>query len=143
MPNHVRNTVTVTGPKELLSLVDNAVRTDEEQPFDFNRIVPKPAVVGLVCAGNLPSSTEEEHPNRNWHDWCVSHWGTKWNAYDFADVGAGKYTFFTAWAPPIPVVSSLSWLFPEVEIAIKFDEPGMGLYGVNRYKAGKEVQAEL
>ena len=131
--------MTVIGHKELLTLVDNAVRTDEEQPFDFNRIVPKPAVVDFLSASDLRSSSMEEHPNRNWYDWCLSMWGTKWNAYEFEEVFAGKYTFYTAWDPPIPVVRSLSWLFPEVEIAIKFYEPGMGLYGFNTYKAGEEL----
>lgn len=139
MPNHVRNTVTVSGQCELLALVDKAVRRDEELPFDFNRIVPKPAVVDLACPTELSLVTQKNHPNRNWYDWCIVNWGTKWNAYDFEAAGTGKYTFYTAWDPPVPVVRSLSRLFPEVEITLEFDEPGMGIYGFLRYKNGREV----
>jgi len=137
MPNHVRNTVTVSGRKDLIILLNEAVKTDDKLPFDFNRIVPKPAVVEILCSGGVSFSLQEEHPRRNWYEWCRAHWGTKWNAYDFEEVDIGRFTFHTAWDPPIPVVRTLSWLFPEIEIGLEYDEPGMEIHGFQTFIAGE------
>ena len=51
-----------------------------------------------------------EHGSAWWYDWCVEHWGTKWNAYD-VEQGINNntlvYHFTTAWAEPRPVIRAL------------------------------------
>lgn len=55
-----------------------------------------------------------------WYDWSVKYWGTKWNACDALVTEGGVFFFDTAWSAPIPVLTALSKLFPEVEIQFAF-----------------------
>lgn len=45
-------------------------------------------------------------------DWCIEHWGTKWEVDDIGIVASSKdylqITFDTAWAPPVEAFISLS-----------------------------------
>ena len=52
---------------------------------------------------------EEEHGHKNWYDWCVANWGTKWDIKEIwedaeaPDPGGTMIglSFDTAWAPPV------------------------------------------
>ena len=134
MPNHVYNTVTVSGDKTIVELLETAVEAGEQQLFDFNRIIPMPAVVDLVCDSGLSWDVQRANPNRNWYDWCNQNWGTKWNAYEIEKRATGVYWFATAWPPPLPVMRTLSTLFPELVIEIDYQEecdwfPGKTVFG--------------
>lgn len=138
MPNHVYNTIVVHGESEFVELLDVAVKTSDILPFDFNRIIPHPAIVDSICSGSLDCKTWKDHPNRNWLDWNREHWGTKWNAYEFEECGDGRYEFCTAWNPPIPVIRMLSKLFPELLISLVFEEEGRGFAGSMEFQDGKD-----
>ena len=139
MPNHVCNTITVSGDRTIVALLDKAVRADDTQPFDFNRIIPKPPIVDHVSAGSLDSQTRHANPNRNWYEWQINNWGTKWNAYDFTAATDGTYEFCTAWSPPIPVILTLSKLFPEVSIEFEYEEECMQFHGRMTVQDGAEL----
>jgi hypothetical protein len=67
------------------------------------------------------------------YDWCISNWGTKWNAYD-QDVyhygnGFIRAEFYTAWSPPREIFAKLCELYPDVEINISYEEAGMAYEG--------------
>ena len=55
-------------------------------------------------------------------------WGTKWNADNVTverqpDGGGALVKFYTAWAPPRPVISALADRFPSLEFDfVYFDE---------------------
>ena len=79
---------------------------------------------------------------KNWFDWCVANWGTKW---DIADAFIGdqtpdhiSITFDTAWSPPIAVYRQLEALGFEVDAT--YYEPGMAFVG--RYTAGDDEYYE-
>lgn len=100
---------------------------------------------GTLCNEFLPMP---ENIGEGWYDWCVSHWGTKW------DVGADEGTekeeryglkatvvpwnngttieascsFDSAWAPPIGLYEELVDLGYDVHAS--YFEPGMGFCGV-------------
>lgn len=58
----------------------------------------------------------------NWYDWACANWGTKWNAYDCADLG-DVLKFDTAWASPKPVFAKLAMLWPSLKLFVEsFDE---------------------
>jgi hypothetical protein len=79
---------------------------------------------------------------RNWYDWCVANWGTKWNAggdndammvdydEDVNDQGTALFQFDTAWAPPLGVLEKLMETHPELSIECRYHEPGVGFFGV-------------
>jgi len=139
MPNHVYNILTVTGDSRLVERLDKAVRSNDEQPFDFNRIVPRPPIVDDTCCGDLDTETESQNPNRNWYAWNINHWGTKWNAYDFKQAEFGTYEFYTAWDPPFPVVEALAELFPELRIQIDYREKGFESSGSVCFENGQAL----
>jgi hypothetical protein len=79
---------------------------------------------------------------KNWYDWCVNNWGTKWNAggdndamqvdydEDVNNQGIALFQFDTAWAPPLGVLEKLMETHPELSIECRYHEPGVGFFGV-------------
>ena len=77
-----------------------------------------------------------KHGYRNWYDFCVNEWGTKW------DIGGGDGTdhtaedrgtrlsisFDSAWAPPIGAYEKL--MEQGFEIKAYYYEPGMAFAGI-------------
>ena len=86
MPNWCDNSVTITADKEKIDVIENALKT-KEQDF-FAAIRPRPL-------------SEED----NWYSWNVENWGTKWSPsivdYEREDDTTIWITFESAWAPPI------------------------------------------
>lgn len=81
-----------------------------------------------------------------WYEWCCENWGTKWNLNGDDDVQLERNSpthailhFYTAWAPPVPVVSKLAEMFPMVEMRLEYYEPGMGFAGTLVLAGGVEV----
>lgn len=101
MPNHVMNVIHASA--EIIEQLKN-----EDGAVDFNTVVPTPSD---VFQGSLSYASDgweiPEGYSANWYDWSVSHWGTKWNAYDVVEVSDEQITFDTAWAHPAPVIEAL------------------------------------
>ena len=62
----------------------------------------------------------QEIGHRDWYDWSVAHWGTKWNACDpqvsndqIETLGLVEIDFETAWCEPMPVFLRMFALFPK------------------------------
>ena len=50
-----------------------------------------------------------------WYEWCIEHWGTKWNGYDLGEgypCEKNQLRFYTAWDAPHPVLQELSAVYP-------------------------------
>lgn len=83
---------------------------------------------------------------KNWYDWNVANWGTKWDASDIEIVSEGytsKYaeiviTFDTAWAPPIEFYNEL--VEQGFEVDAMYNEFGMAFCGM--YQDGTEHYVE-
>lgn len=109
MPNHVYNTVTVTGKKQAISRFKRHFKQkNSETIIDFETIIPMPE---KVFRGDLGNKEKEIHGENNWYDWSRKHWGTKWNAYDQeiddeTDTSI-TFKFCTAWGFPEPVIKKL------------------------------------
>ena len=83
---------------------------------------------------------------KDWYDWCVINWGTKWNACDtrFNDINKADVCFDTAWTPPLPVIKSLSEQYPEQTFHFEFAEEQPGYYaGELMLRNGQIVKAKL
>lgn len=74
---------------------------------------------------------------KDWYDWSIKNWGTKWNAYSFELVGEDENTlnveFDTAWSPPTPIFEKLEAMGYDVG-AVSIDEDS----GVEPYYYGNE-----
>lgn len=148
MPNYCSNVVEIRGPlKTVKQLVDHR--------FDFQQIHPMPKDLDITAGREGPDESVEQralvakeqdnlkkYGHKNWYDWCVANWGTKWNAggdnpdmtvdfdEDVEDTGIALFQFDTAWAPPVGVFEKLKETHPELWIQGRYSEPGMGFMGV-------------
>jgi len=148
MPNYCNNVVEIQGPQHIL-------KTLVEHRLDFMKIHPYPPELDITAgregADDSPEqralvaaeeSNLKKYGYKNWYDWCVNNWGTKWNAggdndamqvdYD-EDVGnqsIALFQFDTAWAPPLGVLEKLMETHPELSIECRYHEPGVGFFGV-------------
>ena len=64
---------------------------------------------------------------KDWYDWAVCNWGTKWNAFETV-ISDDRVAFWTAWSEPTPLFVRLSEMFPEREIRWSWAEEQIGLY---------------
>jgi hypothetical protein len=65
----------------------------------------------------------------NWYDWCLSNWGTKWNAchsdWDIEESSTmHMYRFDTAWSPPEPVIHALAIAYPNLTFRLEYTLEG-------------------
>lgn len=81
---------------------------------------------------------EEEHGEAAQLDWCISNWGTKWDAFDQRFINEDTFTFHTAWDPPFPIFIALSEIFPDVTFRIKSIDIDGGLYDLELVLLNKE-----
>lgn len=155
MPNHVNCSLSVTSGKPLGEVIKPYL-TDDGKNIDFNKIIPMPeCILESLKFGDISYITEKRTPeqeaeekakqkanetlcleetgHKNWYDWSVANWDTKWNAYscytleddfnkveDLTDLG-----FQTAWSPPINVIRNLAKLTGESFRMSYFDEGWM------------------
>ena len=148
MPNYCNNVVEIRGPVQVVkALVDHRL--------DFQKIHPYPKDLDIVAGRSGADDSPEQiqlvaaeesnlkkYGYKNWYDWCVSEWGTKWNAggsdnadmqIDFDEDGDDSIALFqfdTAWAPALGVLQKLMDDHPELSIECRYHEPGVGFMGV-------------
>ena len=88
------------------------------------------------------------NPTGKWdYDWCVSHWGTKWDVggrdYDEPDISddgrSMTVQFDSAWAPPVQAYESMIDL--EFDVEAMYYESGMCFAGV--YSNGSDDYYEF
>ena len=94
----------------------------------------------MLALGARVAENLQKYGSATWYDWCLEHWGTKWNACDATaervNPNRVMIHFKTAWAPAEPVINALAAKFPAVHITFRFYERGMGFQGKRRFEAG-------
>lgn len=112
MPNWVYNSITITAaPARCEEIKKKLRRRDEEgheQVLSFDTVIPRPADVS------------------DWYNWNIGNWDTKWDACEphVDDDGNGvlKYTFRTAWSPPMSVIEAFATTNTDVDIEYHYEE---------------------
>ncbi len=158
MPNHVENTLVVSGPSDEVarfrkestglppdyeqSETERKVLGDKEvqsQILNFHSLVPIPDEV-------IKNGFNGKNPDiESGYNSQIELWGTKWGAYDVIETtkSAGKWTpvtekehddwvcfnFQTAWSPPEPWIKKVALLFPDLLFNMVYLEEGMGFKG--------------
>jgi hypothetical protein len=161
MPNWCANSLklvatTPDSEKKLTEIVQELARakTAGESAGIFNLIKPVPEAL-LITAGYLGDTLEQaalvekEKENlktygyKNWYDFCIGEWGTKWDAKTEYDepytIEGNQLTIFfdTAWSPPMEIYYALEEMGFEVEAT--YVEQGVGYIG---YYANGEDHCE-
>ena len=67
----------------------------------------------------------KRYGERDWYDWSIENWGTKWNAGDTV-VYSDVIEFQTAWSTPIPVFVELSKRLKDTTIAVDYADEDIG-----------------
>jgi hypothetical protein len=82
----------------------------------------------LFQYGKLVIENIEMYGCKDWYDWSVKFWGTKWNSYDSppADADSTSISFNTAWSAPHPVIEKLAEKYPDVIITHKWADEDWG-----------------
>lgn len=76
--------------------------------------------------GRKAVHNEKEYGCRDWYDWSIKNWGTKWNAYDQIKIEFGKIQFDTAWSTPYPVMEKIAKKYPELSLIVEFADEDIG-----------------
>lgn len=147
MPNYVRNIVRFKGSQERIDELLEAVKLDNKQDdnsyagkgtIDFRKVVPIP---DYVYQGPLGDEEKRLYGNRNWYDWNMKHWGTKWNAYNPLEPVDNEIRFETAWNAPMKVIEELSFMFNDLEITIDYADEDIGFNcGRTTFKNGEKTR---
>ena len=66
----------------------------------------------------------------DWYDWCVKHWGTKWNAChtEYEETIPNEVFFDTAWSDVRGLIYQLSKIYPSNTFIYEYAEEQIGLY---------------
>lgn len=72
----------------------------------------------------------KEYGAKDWYDWSICHWGTKWNAYDTYLETLDEYSvilsFQTAWSGVPNIIQKLTEMFPTITFDYKYADEDMG-----------------
>jgi hypothetical protein len=67
---------------------------------------------------------------KDWYDWSICHWGTKWNAYETRLETLDEYSavllFQTAWSGVPNIIQKLTEMFPTIIFDYKYADEDMG-----------------
>jgi len=147
MPNHVYNTVTLTGNfrdltklKLLLNMPHECQHINGDNSissFNFYSLIAPDKSVWDEYYGVEPKYEDFKdrllHSTNHWYDWNIRNWGTKWNAYDVEqsdtfdmddiddDLNSITYNFNTAWSPPDKIIEALANKIEELKLKVTFD----------------------
>lgn len=80
---------------------------------------------------------------KDWYDWCVKNWGTKWNACDTQvnDYGKPEVYFNTAWGSIPELLCALSEQNPGCEFEYEYADEDVGFHtGFYLFKNGKVIE---
>ena len=143
MPNWCANTVEIYHQDP--AMLERARKGFNEGKL-LNEFLPVPEDL-QITAGFLGRDTPEqaelerkEQANikkygfKNWYDWCVANWGTKWDVggdgAEAQDIPGGlMLTFDSAWSPPIDAFNTLVEA-QGFSIRAMYYEPGMAFAGI-------------
>jgi hypothetical protein len=105
MPNNTDVRVYIDHPNK--NRIDDMEKIFSED-YPFNMIIPMP---DDILRDNLTMEQRKASNGRNWYDWCVENWGTKWDAYNIGTQRLSDTSLYvmmeTAWSPPIPIFEKL------------------------------------
>ncbi len=156
MPNYCSNTLVIskaTNP-QIERIIAAATRQELLQEFlpqpiwentpNEDGVLPGPRyqrryfdrATGQVRAWAMGPMFPNGKQDDRWYDWCISNWGTKWDAgeIDITREGSSLFlSFDTAWSPVSDQwLEALAAEIPGADIHNSFREDGCDFYGVSQ-----------
>ncbi len=142
MPNWCNNSITLEHKDS--AMVQRAYDALREGRF-LQEFIPCPQALRDTVAGFKGESEREaheaqqrdnieKHGYKDWYDWQVANWGTKWDVggddglMQMLSPNTLQASFESAWAPPVNAYEKLCAM--GFTIKAYYDEPGMCFCGV-------------
>ena len=137
MPNWCNNGITIKHRDT--AMIERVIKGKDRLFMEF---CPTPQELADTVAGFPGADKEAEHEAqkarniekygyKDWYDWNVANWGTKWDitldGIERLDNNTVKAFFESAWAPPVNAYEKLCAMGFEIEAY--YDEPGMCFCG--------------
>lgn len=165
MPNWCSNTLFVEGDLNALQDFKNKTLKPNENgilQFTMEGLMPTPPELleqsspsiwrgdkddekGRLEFENYLDSLEEKYGAKDWYEWRVNNWGTKWDVssgdVDEMDGMSLNIFYDTAWGPNDGFIKFASIVYPSLKFRLSYEEPGMAFCGVLICENG-EVQSE-
>lgn len=149
MPNHVRNILTIrvdpenvgkifseeeygamahrptTAEEEVEAVLDFIAQDGKRGTIDFEKIIPMPED---IYRGDVGPNEMLKYGDKNWYEWSIIHWGTKWNAYDFKsdERNPNPVIFSTAWDAPYEIYKALAKKFKNIIFNVLYADEDIG-----------------
>jgi hypothetical protein len=97
--------------------------------------------------GEMYVGYEKEFGAKDWYDWSIKNWGTKWNAYHtsvsmLSDTTA-EIDFDTAWSGVPDIILKLTEMFPSLKFEYLFADEDMGYNCGEGYSKNGEFYFEM
>jgi len=151
MPNWCSNTVVVGGDAAEVAKFNEWLGDGK---LLLSKIIPTPSQLTETVAGfhgdadKQKALEEQEKKNieelgfKNWYDWNIANWGTKWDVDVEVDESSSMdeqviMCFQSAWAPPQKAISLLAEKFKKLTFRHSYFEEGVGFVGFDEYADGK------
>lgn len=116
------------------SFMERMEKQKEKNPDRFNEDIE----LGKKYMSNIL-----KYGYKDWYDWRIEHYGTKWGACEVEWVNDDQVEFETAWSFCFPIIEKLSKLFPDVAIEFSYaDEASGSNTGTGTIKNGEEIDCE-
>jgi hypothetical protein len=92
----------------------------------------------------------EKYGFKDWYDWSLYHWGTKWGDCDLRieesyrnsnsdDTRTLELKYDTAWGPALEALTHISTLFPKLIFYTFYSETGIGFQGYHKVCNGEVI----
>lgn len=79
-------------------------------------------------------SNIEKYGYKDWYDWKIANWGTKWEVEAKVEDGDEDnevvFYFLSAWSPPLEWLRRVALLFPDVKFSLSYREEGNNFEGM-------------
>ena len=146
MPNYCYNIIEISGDEDEINKMVELIE-GEETEFDFNKVLPYPekyAMLDKKCNEMRDNKVDLKNIptdgfNSGGYEWCISNWGTKWNAIEAVVSALGdvaEISFDTAWSPSLELTKALSELFPTLDFKHSYEEGGCDFSGYILFENG-------
>lgn len=150
MPNWCSNTIIVSGEAGEVAKFNEWL--GDGKAF-LSKILPTPQPLTETIAGfhgdtekqkeleKQEQSNLEQFGYKNWYDWNIANWGTKWDVdVEVDDVSSIDeqviMSFDSAWSPPQQAIAVLAEKFDKLSFRHSFLEEGVGFVGYDEYENG-------
>ena len=136
-------------PKEITDINGKITGYEKDnKTLTFKGSVPRPKSLDITS----PAQTDEEkriaednlkkYGHKNWYDWNIANWGTKWDANchsveEDTEYGEVHIHFETPWCPPLEWLEKVSARYPSLQFDMSVEEESNAFIGNPIAQGGK------